>query len=165
MTLFKAIKEAFVLFLTVFRRGKRPEPPHSVSVAGLAAAPRAPGASLRSCTVWTLSVDAAAVGRPSNSVKSEAFHIEKKKRAREIGRAIDAKLQTAVSPGEVNSMISVQRLLDLMVPKFCWFDLALHASLKSTYGVPDSICDVTIAIHTSCALTVFRALPSASYLS
>ena len=52
---------------------------HSVGDAGLAAAPRAPGASLRSCTVWTLSVDAAAVGRPSNSVKSEAFHIEEKK--------------------------------------------------------------------------------------
>jgi len=37
-------------------------------------------------------------------------------------------LQTAVSSGEVNSMISVQRLEDLMVPRFCWLDLALHAS-------------------------------------
>jgi len=33
------------------------------------------------------------------------------------GREIDAKLQTATSSGEVNSTISVQRLLDFIVPR------------------------------------------------
>jgi hypothetical protein len=35
---------------------------------------------------------------------------------------MDARLQTAVSSGEEYSMISVQRLDDLMVPRFFWFD-------------------------------------------
>lgn len=39
------------------------------------------------------------------------------------GSARDARLQTAVSSGEEYSMISVQRLEDLMVPRFCWLDL------------------------------------------
>ena len=41
-----------------------------------------------------------------------------------LGRAIEARLQTATSSGDEYSMISVQRLEDLMVPKFCWLDLA-----------------------------------------
>jgi hypothetical protein len=47
------------------------------------------------------------------------------------GREIEAKLQTATSSLEVNSIISVQRLLDLMVPKCCWLDFLLQWSLKS----------------------------------
>lgn len=35
---------------------------------------------------------------------------------------MDARLQTAVSSGEEYSIISVQRLDDLMVPRFFWFD-------------------------------------------
>lgn len=35
-------------------------------------------------------------------------------------------------------MISVQRLDDLMVPRFFWLLLLLHASLNSMYGVPVS---------------------------
>ena len=35
----------------------------------------------------------------------------------------DARLQTAVSSGEEYSMISMQRLEDLMVPRFFWLDL------------------------------------------
>lgn len=48
----------------------------------------------------------------------------------------DAKLQTATSSGAVYSTISVHRLEDFMVPRFCWLDFALQASLKSMYGVP-----------------------------
>jgi hypothetical protein len=36
-----------------------------------------------------------------------------------LGKAIEAKLHTATSYFEVYSMISVQRLLDLIVPRFC----------------------------------------------
>lgn len=50
-----------------------------------------------------------------------------------VGRAIDARLQTAVSSGEEYSMISVQRLEDLMVPRFFWFDL------------PDEIISITVS--------------------
>lgn len=39
----------------------------------------------------------------------------------------------------VYSTISVQRLLDLMVPKFCWLLFRLQASLYSMYGVPVSV--------------------------
>ena len=46
-----------------------------------------------------------------------------------LGRAIDARLHTAVSSAEVYSTISVQRLLHLIVPKFCWFDFLLQESL------------------------------------
>ena len=44
-------------------------------------------------------------------------------------RLMDARLQTATSSGDVYSTISVQRLLDLMVPRCFWFDLPLQASL------------------------------------
>lgn len=40
------------------------------------------------------------------------------------GRAKEAKLQTATSSGAEYSMISVHKLEDLIVPKFCWLDLA-----------------------------------------
>jgi hypothetical protein len=42
------------------------------------------------------------------------------------------------SEGDVYSTISVHKLLHLIVPRFCWFDLRLHASLYSIYGVPVS---------------------------
>ena len=45
------------------------------------------------------------------------------------GSAIDARLQTATSSGEVNSMISVHRLEQRIVPRFCWLDLRLAESL------------------------------------
>jgi hypothetical protein len=41
-----------------------------------------------------------------------------------LGRAMEARLQTAVSSGAEYSMISVQRLDDLIVPRFFWLDLA-----------------------------------------
>ena len=44
---------------------------------------------------------------------------------------MDARLHTAVSSGDVYSMISVHRLEHLMVPRFCWLDLRLHVSLYS----------------------------------
>ncbi len=44
------------------------------------------------------------------------------------GSAKEAKLQTAVSSGLVNSTISVQRFEDFIVPKFCWLLFLLHAS-------------------------------------
>lgn len=40
------------------------------------------------------------------------------------GRAIEARLQTATSSGAEYSIISVQRLEHLIVPRFFWFDLA-----------------------------------------
>ena len=43
---------------------------------------------------------------------------------------MEARLQTAVSSGEEYSMISVHRLDDLMVPRFCWFDFP-------DYGIND----------------------------
>ena len=44
-------------------------------------------------------------------------------------RLIEAKLQTATSSGDVYSTISVQRLLDLIVPRCFWLLLPLQASL------------------------------------
>src|SRR6266567_7692773 len=41
-----------------------------------------------------------------------------------VGRAREARLHAAVSSGEEYSMISVQRLDDLMVPRFFWLDLS-----------------------------------------
>merc|ERR1719453_2951182 len=79
------------------------------------------------------------------------------------GSATEAKLQTATSSGDVYWTISVQRLLDLMVPRFCWLLLALHASLYNMYGVPVSICDSRILNQSCCALKVFRPRPSFSY--
>ena len=55
-----------------------------------------------------------------------------------LGRAIDARLQTADSSELVYSTISVHRLLHLMVPRFCWLDLRLQLSLYSMYGLPVS---------------------------
>ena len=52
-----------------------------------------------------------------------------------------------------------------MVPRFCWLDLLLAASLKSMYGVPVSTCEVSTANQSCCALMVLRARPSASYCS
>src|SRR5580698_2758111 len=61
-------------------------------------------------------------------------------------------------------MISVHRFELLMVPKFCWFDLPLAASLYNRYGVPVSTCASSMANQSSCAFTVLRARPSFSYL-
>lgn len=63
-----------------------------------------------------------------------------------LGRAMEAKLQTADSSGLVYSMISVQRLLHLMVPRFCWLDLRLQLSLYSMYGLPVSTCSQGVGV-------------------
>ena len=47
------------------------------------------------------------------------------------GKDILAKLQTATSSGEVYYTIYVHKLLDLIVPKFCWFDFLLQESLNN----------------------------------
>ncbi len=44
------------------------------------------------------------------------------------GRAMEARLHTAVSSGLENSTISVHKLEDLIVPRFCWLLFLLHAS-------------------------------------
>lgn len=44
------------------------------------------------------------------------------------GRAIDARLHTAVSVGLVYSIISVHKLEDLIVPRFCWLLFLLQES-------------------------------------
>src|ERR1700744_5665791 len=80
-----------------------------------------------------------------------------------LGKASEARLQTATSSAEVYSIISVHRFELLMVPKFCWFDLPLAVSLYSRYGVPVSTCASSTANHKSCAFTVLRARPSLSY--
>ena len=46
-------------------------------------------------------------------------------------------MQCCTSSGAVYSTISVHRFEDRMVPRFCWLDFALQASLKSMYGVPE----------------------------
>ncbi len=45
-----------------------------------------------------------------------------------IGSPTEARLHTATSSGAVYSTISVHRLEQLMVPRFCWLLLRLHAS-------------------------------------
>ncbi len=79
------------------------------------------------------------------------------------GRAMEARLHTAVSSGAVYSTISVHRLEHLIVPKFCWLDLALHASLYIMYGLPVSTWASRMANQRACALMTFLARPSASY--
>lgn len=44
------------------------------------------------------------------------------------GRAIDARLHTAVSVGLVYSIISVHKFDDLIVPRFCWLLFLLQVS-------------------------------------
>ena len=51
--------------------------------------------------------------------------------AQTSGIAMEARLQTATSSFAVYSMISVQRLEERIVPRFCWLDLPLAASLYS----------------------------------
>ena len=82
-----------------------------------------------------------------------------------LDTAILAKLQTAVSSGEENSIISVHRLELLMVPRLDWLDFLLQASLNSIYGVPVSIWASKIANHSYCARTFFINLPSRTYFS
>jgi len=48
--------------------------------------------------------------------------------------------RTAVSSGEVYSRISVHRLEQRMVPRFCWLLFRLQESLNSMYGLPVSTC-------------------------
>ena len=62
-----------------------------------------------------------------------------------LGKAIEARLQTADSSGLVYSMISVHKLLHLMVPRFCWLDLRLQLSLYSMYGLPVSTCSGNVS--------------------
>ena len=51
---------------------------------------------------------------------------------------ITDKFHARTSSGAVYSTISVQRLEDLIVPRFFWLLLKLHASLYNMYGVPVS---------------------------
>jgi len=62
------------------------------------------------------------------------------------------------------SMISVHKLLQEIVPKFCWLLLRLHESLYSMYGVPVSICAPMMCSHNFLAGTTLRPCPSLSYL-
>lgn len=48
-----------------------------------------------------------------------------------LGRAIEARLQTAVSVGLVYSIISVHKLEDLIVPRFCWLLFLLQESYNN----------------------------------
>jgi hypothetical protein len=48
------------------------------------------------------------------------------------GKAIDARLQTAVSVGLVYSIISVHKFEDLIVPRFCWLLFLLHVSCRQS---------------------------------
>lgn len=48
------------------------------------------------------------------------------------GKAIDARLHTAVSEGLEYSIISVHKLEDLIVPRFCWLLFLLQASCISS---------------------------------
>src|SRR3954453_19606812 len=82
-----------------------------------------------------------------------------------VGRAIDARLQTATSSGAVYSIISVHKLELRIVPRFFWLLFLLHASLYSVYGVPVSVWASRIAYHSFWALMVVRPLPSFSYFS
>ena len=59
------------------------------------------------------------------------------------GKAIDARLQTAVSVGLVYSIISVHKFDDLIVPRFCWLLFLLHVSCRQSITIkkclePDS---------------------------
>lgn len=61
-------------------------------------------------------------------------------------------------------MISVHKLLQVIVPKFCWLLLRLHESLYSMYGVPVSICEPMMWSHNFLAGMTRRPRPSLSYL-
>jgi hypothetical protein len=74
------------------------------------------------------------------------------------GSAMEARLQTAVSSGEVYSTISVHRLELRMVPRFCWFDLRLQVSLYSMYGFPVSTCRTACDVSQVCASVHLLAL-------
>ena len=50
-----------------------------------------------------------------------------------MGRPMEARLQTATSSGDVYSIISVHRLEHLMVPRFFWLLLILHASCRRAW--------------------------------
>nr|GME00666.1 hypothetical protein BpHYR1_023803 [Ipomoea batatas] len=45
---------------------------------------------------------------------------------RNRGKAIEARLQNTVSVGLVHSIISVHKLEDLIVPRFCWLVFLLQ---------------------------------------
>ena len=69
------------------------------------------------------------------------------------GKAIEARLHTAVSEGLVYSIISVHRLEDLIVPRFCWLLFLLQVSCISLpfrtrpldFSVRTHICDKIMA--------------------
>jgi len=62
------------------------------------------------------------------------------------------------------SMISVHKLLQAIVPRFCWLLLRLHESLYSMNGVPVSICAPVMWSHSFLAAITRRPRPSLSYL-
>ena len=59
-------------------------------------------------------------------------------------RATEARLHIAVSSGEEYSIISVQRLDDLIVPRFFWFDFPEMGSLNGYDDIQVSICTSNI---------------------
>lgn len=77
---------------------------------------------------------------------------------------MEARLRTAVSSAGVYSTISAQRLLHLIVPRCCWFDLALQVSFYSMNGIPVSAWASRMADHSLRAETTFLPLPARSYL-
>src|SRR3989344_7849052 len=79
-----------------------------------------------------------------------------------FGRLTDPRLQTAVSSGDVFSVISVQRLELWITPQWSCGDLILHASLKVIQGWPVSKSMLSILRQSFLADTSFhlRILPS-----
>ena len=92
-----------------------------------------------------------APGAPGVSGARGAFGLP----AREAMGRWPRSVRTSVSP-------RTQRLEQRMVPRFCWLDLRLQASLYIMYGVPVSVCDSRIAVNRSRAFIVLRARPSRS---
>src|ERR1700761_9805660 len=72
------------------------------------------------------------------------------------GSAIEARLQTAVSSGAEYSMISVQRLDDLIVPKFFWFDFSASRILiwSTDFDVKRTVGVVLVAHKRSTCLNL-----------
>merc|ERR1719220_24835 len=62
-------------------------------------------------------------------------------------------------------MISQHKFEERMVPKFFWFDLLLHASLYSIYGVPVSICACRTLLQRERAWICFLNFFSSSYFT
>src|SRR6266567_7090163 len=67
--------------------------------------------------------------------------------AMKVGRAREARLHTVVSSGEEYSMISVQILDDLMVPRFFWLNVsARHIGVGKTNRGCDQPLTVSVIL-------------------